>query len=440
MYGMVLLKRSIYFFAVYIASLKAVAQTDTSFISFHSQATSISQYHPSFHSPYAGANSLQPKEGIASSLTNTLFFAIRPWETGTFIINPEVAGGVGFSGTTGIAGFPNGEIFRVGNPKPTIYLARFIFEEKIPLHNRTPQYVTDDINTVRGIYPSNYIRFFAGRFCLADYFDGNPYSHDPRRQFMNWSFMSAGAWDYAADTRGYTWGGGTEWRNRNWRAALALSLEPAVANALELDMHINKAFSSEAEVTHFFSINEFQGQLQVTAFLNKAHMGNYAEALINNVNPPDVTSTGSYQNHKWGWVLNAAQSFNKNWGGYARLSWNDGMNETWAFTEIDRSLNVGIQWSSDTSDQKNNVLGAGIVINGLSPSHKDYLAAGGYGFIIGDRKLTYGHELITEIYYRFSFFNNRLQVSPDYQFVLNPAYNKDRGPVHIFALRTHIQI
>jgi high affinity Mn2+ porin len=424
--------------AAWLCIFRVYAQKDSNFISFHSQATTISQYHPKFNSPYVGRNSFQSDEDIASSLTNTLFFALRPWNNGLLIVNPEVAGGVGLSGTTGIAGFPNGEIFRVGNPKPTIYLARLILEHRIPL-NSDRKYVADDANMVRGFYPVDFLKFFGGRFCLADYFDGNPYSHDPRSQFMNWSFISAGAWDYAADTRGYTWGVGAEWKRRNWRIAAAAALEPAVANSLDFDMHLNKALATQIEVTHFYSIRNKPGQLQATLFLNRAHMGNYNESVLLNPVQPDITSTANYANHKIGFIINAAQQLNEYLGAYTRFSYNDGRNETWAYTEIDRSLNIGFQYDKHPSDETN-VLGLGVVINGLSKPHRNYLAAGGYGFIIGDGKLNYAPEIITEFYYRFSFFSDHLQISPDYQFVIDPAYNKERGPIHIFSLRTHIEL
>lgn len=422
-----------------VATIKTFAQKDSSVISFHAQATSISQWHPKFHSPYGGTNSLMPDEKIASSLTNTMFFALKPWKNGLLVLNPEVAGGIGFSGTTGLAGFPNGEIFRVGNPKPTIYLARLIFQQTIPLDKTPYEYVADDANIVRGMYPSHYLKFFGGRFCLADFFDGNPYSHDPRSQFMNWSFMSAGAWDYAADTRGYTWGVGSEWKKKLWRAAVAFTLEPKFANALQMDTKISRAFASQIELTHFYSINSKAGQVQTTVFFNRAHMGNYRETLRNTPVNPDVTSTADYKNHKWGWIINAAQQFNNDLGAYLRLSWNDGKNETWAYTEIDRSANIGLVWNKDQSDE-NDAIGLGFVLNGLSVPHRDYLSAGGYGFIIGDGRLNYAPEFITELFYRFNFFQNRLQLSPDFQFAVNPAYNKDRGPVPIFGLRTHIAL
>lgn len=425
--------------AILLCRINAYAQKDSNFISFHSQATSISQYHPSFRAPYAGVNSLLQNESIASSLTNTLFFAVRPWKTGLIIFNPEVSGGVGFSGTTGIAGFPNGEIYRVGNPKPTIYLARLILEERIPLRNSTSEYTSDNGNIVRGYYPSDYIKFFAGRFTLADYFDGNPYNHDPRTQFINWSFMSSGAWDYAADTRGYTWGFGAEWKKKNWRAAAAWALEPRDANGLDFDMNIKQAYASHFELTHFYNMRNYPGQIQATFFYNQARMGNYRQALEQAVDTPELVPTRSYSHHKWGWSLNGAQQLSKHVGGFMRLSWNDGQNETWAFTEIDQSINFGIQWFKNQLDN-GDAFGAGIVINGISKPHRDFLAAGGHGFIIGDGKLNYSNEIITELYYRFSFFGDHLQISPDYQFVLNPAYNKDRGPVNIFGLRTHIEL
>lgn len=432
------MKKILVLASLYSTSLTCAAQKDTGIISFHFQQTIIPQYHFKFYAPYSDVNSLISSEDPATSLTSTLFFALKPWKNGLLIVNPEVAGGKGVSNTTGLAGFSNGEVFRIGDPKPVVYLARLVWEQKIPLQKTNSVYVADEANTVRGVYPARYVKVFAGRFSLADYFDDNSYSHDPRSQFMNWSFMSAGAWDYAADTRGYTWGLGAERKGRQWRIAAAATLVPQKANALELDTHMGKALALQIELTYFYTTAGQTGQLQTTVFFNRANMGNYATAVKQAVGKPDITRTADYKNHKWGWVINAAQAISKHWGGFARLSWNDGHNETWAFTEIDRSVNVGLQWSKDQSG-KTNVLGIGAVVNGISNAHRNYLAAGGYGFIIGDGQLNYASELISELYYRFCFFNNRFQVSPDYQFVINPAYNKDRGPVHLIALRTHVE-
>jgi high affinity Mn2+ porin len=421
--------------AISIAML-AVAQQDSA-LSFGFQTTSISQVHPQFHSPYMGENSLESREAARSTLTATLLFNLKIGRGTQIIFNPEVAGGEGFSGATGLAGFSNGESFRIGNPKPTVYLARLVVEQILPLQPTSQSNAKTDSNLAPGYYPTHYFKFYAGRFCLADYFDANPYNHDPRGQFINWSFMSAGAWDYAADTRGYTWGLGTEWRRRHWRAALAAALLSREANGIDLDENIRRSLALQTEVTHTHKINNLPGQLQATFFLNRAHMGSYREAIKASPIDPDITSVRSYKNYKGGFVLNAAQQLNKNWGSFLRLSYNDGKNETWAYTEIDRSLNLGVVWSSSGFEHQN-LFGLGVVFNGISKPHRDYLAAGGYGFIIGDGKLNYGPEIITETFYRFSFFQDRLQVSPDYQFAVNPAYNKDRGPVHIFSLRTHV--
>ncbi|GAA4743046.1 carbohydrate porin [Flavisolibacter ginsenosidimutans] len=414
----------------------AAAQQDSA-LSFGFQTTSISQVHPQFHSPYVGDNSLEPKEPVRSTLTATLYFNLKLGKGTQIIFNPEVAGGEGFSGATGLAGFSNGESFRVGNPKPTVYLARLVVEQILPFKASDYSAQKTDSNLAPGYYPTHCFKVYGGRFCLADYFDGNPYNHDPRGQFINWSFMSGGAWDYAADTRGYTWGVGSEWRRKNWRAALAFALMPRVANGIDMDEDISRSFALQTEATHLHKINKLPGQLQLTLFLNRAHMGSYREALKTMPVNPDITAVRSYKNYKGGFVLNAAQQLSKNWGSFLRASYNDGKNETWAYTEIDRSLNLGVVWSK-SGFQKQNQLGVGVAINGISKPHRDYLAAGGYGFIIGDGKLNYASEIITEAYYRFSFFQDRLQVSPDYQFAVNPAYNKDRGPVHIFSLRTHV--
>jgi high affinity Mn2+ porin len=430
------MRKPLFFFLAVGVSALSRAQQDSS-LSFGFQTTSISQVHPQFRSPYVGSNSLEPKEAVHSTLTGTLYFNLKIGKGTQIIFNPEVAGGEGFSGATGLAGFSNGESFRVGNPKPTVYLARLVVEQILPLKASGYSAQKTDSNLAPGYYPTHYFKVYGGRFCLADYFDANPYNHDPRSQFMNWSFMSGGAWDYAADTRGYTWGIGTEWRKKNWRAALAFALLPREANGIDMDEDISRSYAVQTEVTHVHRVHHLPGQLQLTLFLNRAHMGSYREALKAASVNPDITAVRSYKNYKGGFVLNGAQQLSRNWGSFLRLSYNDGNNETWCYTEIDRSLNVGVTWNN-SGFQKQNQLGIGVVVNGISKPHRDYLAAGGYGFIVGDGRLNYAPEIITEAYYRFSFFQDRLQLSPDYQFAVNPAYNKDRGPVHIFSLRTHV--
>ncbi len=430
------MRKLLSFFTALGMSVAAISQDSS--LTFGYQTTTITQWHPRFHSPYVGENSLEPKDAPRSTLTGTLYLNLKIGSGTQVIFNPEVAGGEGFSGATGLAGFSNGESFRVGNSRPTIYLARLVVEQILPLSPTAQTTQKTDSNLAPGYYPTHYFKVYAGRFCLADYFDANRYNHDPRGQFMNWSFMSAGAWDYAADTRGYTWGLGGEWRKKNWRAALAFALLPREANGIDMDENISRSLAVQTEVTHLHKMGRLPGQVQVTLFLNRAHMGSYREAIKAAViASPDVTDVRSYKNYKGGFVINAAQQLSKNFGSFLRASYNDGQNETWAYTEIDRSVNLGVVWSK-SGFQKQNQAGIGVVANGLSKPHRDYLAAGGYGFIIGDGRLNYAPEIIAEAYYRFSFFQDRLQVSPDYQFAVNPAYNKDRGPVNIFSLRTHL--
>jgi high affinity Mn2+ porin len=431
---------------LFLLSLLAAGQSfaqfsDTTKYSFHFQSTLIHQYHFKFRSPYEGDNSLEPDETGKTSLTNTFYFAARPFRNKRtlFILNPEIAGGEGFSAATGIAGFPNGETFRVGNPKPTLYLARLVIEHTFPLKQTKYEQQEDAANEVASQQPTDYLKFYAGRFCLADYFDGNPYSHDPRTQFMNWSYMSGGAWDYAADTRGYTYGIGTELNKGNWRAGLAFTMVPRQANGLIMDSRIGKAFASQLEVAHAHRISNHPGFVQVTLFFNKAQMGNYREAVRQNPQAPDINAVGNYKNNKYGIVLGMAQELSNSVGAYLRASWNDGRNETWAFTEIDRSVNLGFQYRNPQGKSGNSV-GAGIVVNGIAAPHRAYLAAGGYGFMVGDGQLNYAVETIAELYYRINLFNKRLQLSPDYQFVVNPAYNRDRGPVHVMGIRAHVEL
>jgi high affinity Mn2+ porin len=325
------MRKQLFFFLATGVSVLAAAQQDSA-LTFGFQTTYISQVHPQFHSPYVGDNSLEPKEAVRSTLTATLYFNLKLGKSTQIIFNPEVAGGEGFSGATGLAGFPNGESFRVGNPKPTAYLARLVVEQILPFNASEYSNQKTDSNLAPGYYPTHYFKVYGGRFCLADYFDANPYNHDPRSQFMNWSFMSGGGWDYAADTRGYTWGLGTEWRRKNWRAALAFALMPREANGIDMDPDITRSYAIQTEVTHLYKVGGLPGQLQVTLFLNRAHMGSYREEVEAMPVSPDITAVRSYKNYKGGFVLNAAQQLSQNWGSFLRASYNDGNNETWAYT------------------------------------------------------------------------------------------------------------
>ena len=408
--------------------------------SFHIQSTIIPQYHFDFNAPYQGNNSLLASEPVQTSISATIFFNYKMAKHSYWVFNLETAGGKGLSKTLGIAGFPNGEVYRVGDPNPKPFIARLYFEQRFPLSKRMGL-VDDDLNQVAEKTNQDYVSVIVGKFSLTDFFDDSQISHDPRTQFMNWSLIGSGGWDYPANTRGYTMGAVIQALYHDWAFRTALTTVPIEANGPELQFKWGKAMGMvwELEKTHLFQRNATHfTTLHSGIFWNKAQMGNYRESIDKaGAAAPDITDSRMYGRDKWGFYL----SFDNHFGPvhqFIKGSWNDGKNETWAFTEIDRSFTTGIQFDGNIWKRKQDKLAFAYVSNGISPDHRNYLLKGGYGFLIGDGKLNYRPENIIEVYYSFGI-GKLLQVSPDYQLVINPAYNADRGPVHIFALRLHIE-
>jgi high affinity Mn2+ porin len=409
----------------------------------HFQFTSVNQYHPAFHALYSGANSLKPEAEEAMSVTSTLFYGQRLWKGAAIYINPEIAGGKGMSSALGVAGYPNGECFRIGDPTPTLYAARYFLYQHIALSNEGFEKVDDDENSIKDRIPANRLTITAGKFSLADVFDDNLYAHNSREQFMNWALMGSGAWDYAANTRGYNYGLALELIYPQWAFRVAGSSVPKVANGPELEFKFNKAMAFNCEFEYKPAFLSRPGSIRLLAFKNFSRAGNYLNSVNNFINKTDsslnVNSLPGYGGKKIGLSLSADQEIFKNFGVFLRTAWNDGHYATWAFTEIDRSFSTGINLDGEMWHRKDDNLGLAIAVNGISDDHIKFLNAGGYGFIIGDGKLTnYGNESIIELYYlmKISAF---LYLTADYQFVNNPAYNKDRGPVNIFALRMHTE-
>jgi high affinity Mn2+ porin len=412
-------------------------------LSIHAQATVINQFKPGFSAPYSGENSLSTQKESQSSMTSTLYLGVRLWKGSSVYFNPEIAGGSGLSGALGIGDATNGETFRVGSPAPQIYLARLFFRQIIPLR-KEKVYQESDQNQLAMFVPTNYLSITIGKVGIADFFDDNIYSHDPRTQFMAWSLMDNGAWDYPANTRGYTPSVAVEFIAPNHELRYAFSLLPADANGNTMDWNVQRSGSHNLEYVHKHQFNKRKGAIRLLAFFNTTHMGNYKQSLDNSFGdsiPPDITSNRMYGRSKYGFGINMEQEFNAEIGGFFRASWNDGKNETWAFTEIDRSVSAGIVWEGQRWKRPDDRIGLAYVTSGLSKPHRDYLKAGGKGFILGDGNLDYGWEHLTELYYSAALVKDHLFLSGTYQFLLNPGYNKDRkGPVHILSIRLHMAI
>jgi high affinity Mn2+ porin len=428
-------------FALLIGFTKVATAQDTlkqRRFNFHFQQTVITQFKPGFSANYTGNNSLLTGKETQSSLTTTFFGGARLWKGATAFFNPEMSGGAGLSKTLGIAGFPNGETFRVGSAEPKIYIARLYFTQNFEWGNEKDT-LSDDANQLAGTVSKRYLRFTAGKYGMADFFDGNEFSHDARSQFMNWSLMSNAAWDYPANTRGYVMGAMAELGQPDWALRFAFTMTTTSANGAIWDERIAHANTLTLEYEKRFTLNGKKGTVRVLGFSNNGKMGNYRQAIALNPVAPVVDTNLVYGKHKYGFAISADQYLSKNFGVFAKASYNDGRTQTWAFTEIDQSLSLGAVLKGGEWKRNDDELGLAFVANGISDPHRDYLAAGGYGFIIGDSKLNYSHELIAELYYKVNAYQKKLWLTPDYQFIANPGYNKDRGPVNVFSLRAHVE-
>lgn len=407
--------------------------------SVHAQATVISQKHDVFPAPYTGPFDVPRREGWKTSATGTLFLGLRlPWIGGEFYLDPEVSGGEGFGGVKGIAGFPNGEISRVGTPEPEPNIARAFFRQTFGLSGPS-EHVESDQNQLAGFRNVSRLTLTFGKLAATDFFDGNSYSHDPRTQFMNWALMDDGAWDYPADTRGYTYGGAVELNQPNWAVRYGAFTMPQQANGSTIDWNVPKALGQAVELEERWNIHERPGAARFLAFLNTAHMGNYRQA-IDHPGPmgPDITLSRHYD-IKYGVGISAEQQLAENLGVFARLGWNDGHTESFAFTEIDRTASIGLRLKGNRWRRPEDVIGVALVANGLAKEHRDYLGAGGHGFIIGDGRLPhYALEDIGEVYYLFKVYDHFF-LTADFQVVDHPAYNRDRGPIAIGSVRVHAE-
>jgi high affinity Mn2+ porin len=405
------------------------------------QATSIGQYHGTFNSPYSGPFSLQDYPERDASITTTLFLGIQLEKNTQLYFDPEIAGGRGFSGVNGLANSSNGELPRVASATPKPYLARLYITHDFGFGSETES-VESDENQLAGQRPVKRYTITAGRFTLTDFFDQNKYSHDPRTQFMGWAIMYNGAWDYAADVRGYTWGWVHELHLKNWSLRYASAAMPRVANGLRFDrrLFVNREDVFEGEYRHSFGKHE--GTIRALSYLNHADAGNYAEAIrLAEVNGgrPEVTATRRNGTLKYGFGLNMEQEVTKDIGVFARLGWNDGKTESFAFTAIDRLATGGVSVTGTRWHRPNDNVATELTVSGISGVHALYLARGGYDFLIGDGRLQYGPEYVWESYYSARLFPGMF-ASFDLQHVANPAFNEDRGPVWIPSVRLHLEI
>jgi high affinity Mn2+ porin len=405
----------------------------------HAQVTYLPQGYPSFRAPYNGPNSLPGAGQVQATWTTTAFLGVRLWDGGEFYFNPELAQGSGLNGTLGIAGFPNGEAQKAGAPYPRIRPQRYYFKQTFGLGGEQEE-VADGPNQLAGKRDIDRVTVIVGRFAVGDFFDNNTYAHDPRADFMNWALWESAAYDFPADLPGYTRGAVVELNRKDWAIRGAVLQVPSEPNSDKLTFRSGGAVV-EFEERH--NIFDQPGKLRLGAFGNQGVTGNYRQALAIAAADPaldinDVMASIRHVNPKYGFYANLEQQIIPDVGLFARASWNDGQTEILSFTDIDRSLSGGVSIKGSHWGRANDTVGIGGAINGLSAAHRDYLAAGGVGLLIGDGQLNYRPEKIFEAYYAYQVIQN-VTLTADYQFIANPAYNADRGPVSIVSGRLHAE-
>jgi high affinity Mn2+ porin len=406
--------------------------------SAHFQQTLITQGDAGFHADYSGPNSLHANGGQATSLTSTLFLGTRLWNGGEAYWNPEVNGGEGLNGSAGVAGFLNGETSHVTSVAPGWnWMARLFLRQTFGFGPPTDT-LLDGQNQVATVVSDRRLVATLGKYCLDDIFDANAFSHDPRTQFVNSALASQGSWDYPADTHGYTFALSLEYYDGPWVLRAATAAMPTMGNGIVLDYRPGQVQGQVAEVERDYDANG-KGALRALAYYNLYHGGSYAQAIADADVEAGILQSRRYGRDKYGFGLNWDHQWTPDLGTFARAGWSDGQNENWAFTEIDQSASAGVQLGGAPWGRAHDKLGIAGAVDGISQVHQDFLARGGTGFVVGDGALSYAPESILEAYYAAAVLS-WLTVSGDYQFVANPAYNRDRGPANIFALRVHTEI
>jgi len=410
---------------------------ETEIWSLHGQATLVEQYHPAFKSAYLGPNSLDHESAGRETVDLTLYAGLRLWQGGEAYANPEIDQGFGLSNTVGAAGFPSGEAYKVGKSSPYFRLQRLFFRQSFDLGGDIEN-VEAGPNQLGGSRTANNLIFTAGKISPTDIFDTNSYAHDPKSDFLNWSLIDAGAFDYAADAWGYSYGLVGEWTQDWWTLRAGLFNLSRVPNTTELERGFNQFEAvAEAEGRHTFLGRT--GKIKLLGFVNRGRMGGYGDAVRlaqATGTPPDMVPVRRYASRPGG-ALNIEQEVSDTVGAFARISLNDGSKEAYEFTEINRSVALGLSVKGADWGRLDDRWAIAGVVNMLSDSAKTYFAAGGMGILIGDGQLRrYGTENILETYYDAQIVKG-LNVALDYQLIANPAYNADRGPVSVLGFRLH---
>ena len=405
----------------------------------HGQYTFVGQGYPSFRSPYEGAKSLAGSQQFQNTQSATAYVGLRLWEGAEFYINPELMQGFGLSEVSGIAGFTNGEAQKSNFPAPRFNVARIFLRQTFGLGGEQ-ETISDGPNQLAGKQDVSRITVTAAKFAVTDAFNGNVYANDPRTTFLNWNIYGGGSYDWTMDKLSWTWGTFVDFNQKDWAFRTGYFLLPTVSNSDNFDTHIPDRGQYTAELELRYQLFSQPGKLRFFGWLNHGTMGGYMDALalpLTSPNYPDITLTRRTRTN-YGLVANIEQSITADLGIFSRATWSPGLTEIMGWTDCSESLSFGTVLTGTAWGRPNDKIGVAGVVEGLSAEARLYFAAGGMGILIGDGQLNYRREQILEAYYAYSL-NKWATLTFDYQFINNPGYNADRGPVSVFSGRFHAE-
>jgi high affinity Mn2+ porin len=405
------------------------------------QANFIFQAHPPFHALYSGKNSLSPHYEKATSRVMTLYTGIRVNNSTEILVDIEEAGGSALSTGLGLAGDTNLDIVRNPSLSKAPYLARGLFHKVFALSRDNVENQRSSLSLFEEL-PARRLEVRFGKFSMPDFLDINSVGSDTHFQFTNWTIDNNGAWDYAADTRGYTVGFTADYEDRNWAFRFAEGLMPRVSNGIDLVWKVWQAHGEnfEYELRHGV-LPRKSGTIRLLAYTNAANMGIYRNQIIKAAasgTTPNITDHPWQITRKYGFGVNLEQNLTRYLTAFARSGWNNGKTESFAYTEVDQTLDQGIGADGKWWHRKQDRAGVAFVSNAIKKDHQNYLLRSGLGFLLGDGHLTYGRENILETYYTLHAWRG-IYVAPGLQHINNPGYNRDRGPVLVPSFRLHVE-
>ena len=413
---------------------------ETDVFAVHGQATFTDQYHPRFSSPYQGPDSLNPGQRGDETADATLYLGVRPWRGAEIWLDPELDQGFGLSATLGIDAFTSGEAYKVGKSTPYPKLQRAFLRQTVDLGGA--KHKTDaDLNTFAGETTENRLVLTIGKFSVVDVFDTNKYAHDARNDFMNWGLIDTASYDYAANAWGYTYGAALEWYEGAWTLRGGLFDLTIVPNSTHLDEHAHQ-YQFDAEIERRYTLFGQDGAVRVTGFLSDGRMARYADAValaMATGEPADLALVRHFH-ARTGVSMNLEQALSDDLGLFARAGHSDPQFEAFEFTDMDNSAAVGLSLKGSRWGRKDDTVGLAVELGEASHDAIAYFNAGGLGILAGDGVLPHpGPETVIETYYSLPI-GKVAHVTADYQFIDNPAFNRDRGPVSVFGLRLHMQL